>query len=176
MTTQVDLKNLVRIVTNDLLKVNNTVSTLEVKTELRKRYSPYYWTQKIVSDFMDEMYNNGELVFKDNGTFREYSDPTKVKVAKVKAVPVKGGKISRKQALELMKNNKGHFFTATFTKKNGDLRTINCQYLKDQTNIELGYVKVKESGKAKKGENAVRNVNLQTLSELRIAGAVYTIK
>jgi len=100
--------------------------------------------------------------------------------------------ISKTKALELMKNNKGHFFTATFIKKEGDVRTMNCQYLKDQSTSELGYVKVKEAIKAKVAKNAakkavaskkrmpkedaIRQINIQTLKELKIAGNSYKVK
>lgn len=179
MQVQVDLKSLVETVANDLLKANNTVTTLEVKTELRNKYKEFYWTQKIVSDYMDELFKEGKFTFKDGGAFRVYSSvKNQVKFVAVPVAPVaqKPGKLSRKKALEMMKNNKGHFFTVTFFKKDGTLRTMNCQYLKDQDQIELGYVKVKEASKAKQGVNAIRNINLQTLKTIRIAGNTYTIK
>jgi hypothetical protein len=84
--------------------------------------------------------------------------------------------IGRTKALELMENNRGHFFTATFISKKGE-RTINCQYLKDQTYSKLGYVKVKEAIKAKMASgDAIRQINLQTLKSLKIAGNVYKVK
>ena len=84
-------------------------------------------------------------------------------------------KLSKKKALEYMKNNKGHFFTAIFTDKELKERTINCQYLKDQLDTGLGYVRVKEASKLKKGEDAIRNINIQTLLELHIAGIKYKL-
>jgi len=95
--------------------------------------------------------------------------------------------IGKTKALELMENNKGHFFTATFVAKKGE-RTINCQYLKDQTYSKLGYVKVKEAIKAKAQKNApkkkgavvkddtIRQINLQTLKSLTIAGNSYKVR
>lgn len=88
-------------------------------------------------------------------------------------------RISRKKALELMKNNKGHFFTAVFSKKGGETRTMNCQYLKDQTQSDLGYIKVQE-GKllrtTKDPKQSIRQVNLQTLTALTIAKQSYIIR
>lgn len=93
----------------------------------------------------------------------------------VVATPVKT--ISKTKALELMENNKGHFFTATFIDKKNEERTMNCQYLKDQTYSKLGYVKVKEAIKAKMTANdAIRQINLQTLKSLKIAGNSYKVK
>lgn len=94
---------------------------------------------------------------------------------KTSAAEIKGKSISRTQALELMKNNKGHFFTAVFVTKEDKLRTINGQYLKDQGDSVLGYVKVTESSKAKKKSNAVRNVNLQTLQLLKIGKKIFNV-
>ena len=36
-------------------------------------------------------------------------------------------KITQEQVLEIFKATKGTMFTATFTKKNGDLRSMNCR-------------------------------------------------
>jgi hypothetical protein len=69
------------IVLNDLLVPNNSVSTLEVKTELRKRFANTTWNQKDISSAMDFLYHAGHLTYKDNGTFRTYAavnQPTKV--------------------------------------------------------------------------------------------------
>jgi len=83
--------------------------------------------------------------------------------------------ISKSKAYELMTNNKGRFFTVEFTKKKGQERVMNCQALKEQTS-NLGYLKVKEASLMRKGENAVRNVNMQTISGLKIAGRKYKVK
>ena len=96
---------------------------------------------------------------------------------KTAPIAVANRTISKTKALELMENNKGHFFTATFIDKKNKERTMNCQYLKDQTYSKLGYVKVREAIKAKmKPEDAIRQVNLQTLKALRIAGNSYKVK
>ena len=87
---------------------------------------------------------------------------------------VKGNTISRTQAQHFMENNNGHFFTATFVTKKEKLRTLNGQYLKDST-AQLGYIKVRETGKMKKGEDGVRNVNLQTLEQLKIGGKTFNV-
>lgn len=84
--------------------------------------------------------------------------------------------INRTKALALMQNNRGHFFTADFIDKDGKPRTMNCQYLKDQTTSPLGYVKVKEQTLVRAGQPAIRSVNLQTLKTLRIAKVNYKIR
>jgi len=85
-------------------------------------------------------------------------------------------KISKSKALELMSNNKGHFFTAIFIDKDGERRTINCQYLKDQKQSPLGYCKVRELNKLKRGEESIRQINLQTLISLSIGGQKYHVR
>ena len=88
---------------------------------------------------------------------------------------IKVKNIGRTQALELIKNNKGKFFTAVYITKKDKLRTINCQYLKDQGVSELGYVKVVENVKLKNKEQGIRNLNLQTLQLLKIGGKVFNV-
>ena len=91
-------------------------------------------------------------------------------------VKTKAKRITVTKALELMKNNKGRFFTAKFKNKSDEERVINGQYLSGQSPSELGYVKVRETSKLRAGEKAVRNINLQTLFEMKISGEVYVIK
>ena len=80
--------------------------------------------------------------------------------------------ISRTDALNLMRNNKGKFFSAVFVTKKATLRTINGQY---QGTTELGYVIVAENGKRRKKEQALRNINLQTLEMLSIGGKTFNV-
>lgn len=181
-------KSAVEKAANELLVANNTVTTLELKLKLRKDEPSYRWTQKFVSETMDELYKSNKFTFVDNGTFRVYSGvaapkkTTPKKAAKTVTTTVTATKpssktISRKVALDLIQNNRGHFFTAIFTKKDGTDRKINAQYLKDQKDMSLGYVKVREASKLKTSPNdCTRNLNLQTLKELKIAGATYKVK
>ena len=201
---------------NRLLKSQNKITTLEIKAELMKVYPRHTWFQTVVSAFMDSFHKEGIFTYYDTVTggnqHRVYSS-TGVKIRNVKvkkqtmATTTTGMKksatastkvsapttktISKTKALELMANNKGHFFTATFIAKKGE-RTINCQYLKDQAHSTLGYVKVKEAIKAKAAKEAaekarasnkkiakpdcIRHINLQTLKSLKIAGNTYRVK
>ena len=187
----------------NLLEATNSVTTLEVKTELRKSHPEFSWLQKDVSAYMDRLQESGDLTYEDNGTFRVYhgivakakkakkavkavktvAKVTKAKVVSVKThskvvvktPTVKAKRISKTKAMELMIGNKGHFFTAEFEKKNGDLRVMNCQALKKQTS-KLGYITVKEASKMRKDpKKAVRNINLQTITGLRIGGVSYKV-
>ena len=155
-----------------------------------------------VSELMDSLASQRLFNYNDNGTFREYFTTKKVRVkaaakpvAKAPAkTPVKAKKaapaakilakttgspsyISRAKALDLMQNNKGHFFTAIFTKSDGSNRTMNCQFLKGQLPSQLGYLKVNEASKLKsKAANPIRQINMQTLKTLIIGGKTYSIR
>ena len=119
------------------------------------------------------------------------SAPTKP--SKVKTVAgLKGtGKtkyISRTNAAKMMANNHGHFFTAVFVDKKGEERLINCQYLKNQSGTDLGYIKVREASLVRearkvlatnplaKAPSDIRNVNVQTLKAIKIGGELYKIR
>lgn len=190
MNTQ--MKQAVLDTANKLLKAQNTVTTLEIKTQAIQDYPTFFWTQVFVSDTMKDF--EQQLMFTitaDNGTYRTYSGaganyqqvvntvPGFIATPKTKAklLNLKPSTIGMKKAYELMTTNKGHFFTATFIDRKGEERTMNCQYLKGkQDTLTLGYVKVKESNKLKTGVNPIRQINLQTLKQLRIAGNLYKIR
>ncbi len=67
------MKDAVLKVAQDLAKANNTVTTLEIKNELRRDYPYYFWTQDIVSKYMDQLAGDGVFSYTDNGTYRIYS-------------------------------------------------------------------------------------------------------
>lgn len=184
-------KGLVLACAQTLLSPNNTVTTLEIKTELRKTQPQYYWTQDVVSKIMDEFSQNKVFTYTDNGTFRTYSDPSRSMPAPKKArasrktAVTKTAKnsspkqkyastITRAQALKMMANNKGHFFTATFVKTDGTTRVMNCQYLAGQTPDKTS-VKVRESCLLKAGDAAIRQITLDRLKELKIAGSTHKV-
>lgn len=165
-----------------LLEANNTVTTLELKQELRTKFPEFSWVQNDISQFMIDLHLAGELTYEDNGTYRTYSGEAKKKATskkdpktgknlkKIKATP-----ISRTKAFDLMMGNKGYFFTAEFVKKDGETRVINCQCLKDQ-DPKLGYIKVKEASLMRTDpENCIRQINIQTLVSLKIGGVPYKV-
>jgi len=67
------MKDAVLTVAQSLAKAKNTVTTLEIKIELRRDYPYYFWTQQIVSDYMDQLAGDGLFTYTDNGTYRIYS-------------------------------------------------------------------------------------------------------
>jgi hypothetical protein len=166
-----------------LLEANNSITTLEVKNELRNSHPEFSWMQKDVSSYMSDMHLSGDLTYEDNGTFRVYHGEEKKTVSKKKdpktgkaMKKVKMTSISKSKAFDLIMGNKGYFFTAEFVKKDGEVRVMNCQALKDQ-DPKLGYIKVKEASLMRKDpKKAIRQLNMQTLKSLKIAGGAYKVK
>jgi hypothetical protein len=142
-----------------------------------------------------DLANLNKFIFVNNGTYRIYSTPamewlkavskprqTTAPLKKQVVLPSlsKGRqtpKITRAKALEMMKNNKGRFFTVTFMKKDNTERTLNGIYVKDQTPSPLGYIIMKEAKLMKSGaKEQIRNINLQTLISIKIKGSTYQVK
>ena len=67
------MKDAVLTVAKGLAKANNTVTTLEIKNELRRDYPYFYWTQDVVSKYMDQLAGDNVFTYTDNGTYRIYS-------------------------------------------------------------------------------------------------------
>jgi 2',3'-cyclic-nucleotide 2'-phosphodiesterase (5'-nucleotidase family) len=170
----------IETVINSLLKVNNTVTTLEVKTELRRNYPRQKWDQKLVSDIMDQMFNDKTLSFNSNGTYRVYSSvkpsissPTVKQVVKTlttKNVIVKKQKISKTKAIDLLTNTGGRYFGVTFTKKDGLIRKMTCKLEQEAKPSKLGYLTVVDVK-----ESTPKSLNLQTLSEIRMNKVIYVV-
>lgn len=76
-----------------------------------------------------------------------------------------------RQVKELLKSNTGKFFTVTFTKKNGEVRTLNCQqgHFKghdgENTTAHIEkYLTVRTS------EGEFKNINCETIKSVKMAG------
>lgn len=154
-----------------LLKANNTTTTLEIKNVLRQTQPNRKWFQSDISDIMDDLQQQGKFNYSDNGKFRVYSAP--VKNTRTTKAPNSNGRISRSKAIDMIENSAGHFFTVTFTKKDGSHRVMNCQYSKQRTqqNAKLGYITVVELS-----SKTPKNVNTQTLASISMGGVVYKIR
>lgn len=181
--TQTTQTQKIEQVAKDLAVANNTVTTLEIKTELRKRFSNEKWFQSDISDVMDDLNNESKFSYTDNGTYRVYS---LVKTAKTTPTPktIKNmpttqpktvqskviKKVSRTKALDLIKETNGKFFGVTFTKKDNTERKMRCRTYQDTKPSALGYVLVVDTEESKP-----KSLNLQTISELRMNKKVYKI-
>jgi len=173
-------------VAKELCKANNTVTTLEIKNELRRRYSTNKWNQSDISNLMSDFQKDGKFTFTDNGTFRIYSLPgstvspqlsATVKVSKTKVRPVvTTQRISKTKALEVIENSNGRFFTVSFTKKDGKNRVLNGQYTSDMGKSPLGYVLVRDiTAVRRKDVKTIKNVNLQTLEWIKSGNTIYKV-
>lgn len=181
---------------NKICHPNNTFTTLELKNQLIADYPDFRWTQDELTStnsqsVVAEMLLKTELIVTDdNGTYKTYSLPNYKKPTMTTTQTVAtlntatktktrkpDNRISRTKAYDMMKNNKGRFFTAVFIKKDGTERTINCQFLKDQTELNMGYIKVRETSKLKMNpKDSTRQINLQTLKRIKIGGVEYKIR
>jgi hypothetical protein len=100
------MKDAVLTVAKQLAKANNTVTTLEIKTELRRDYPYYFWTQSVVSSYMDQLAGDGIFSYTDNGTYRTYSLVTPKKII-AKPMPAKVILKSRSTQVGISRNRKG---------------------------------------------------------------------
>jgi len=173
---------------NRLVKPNGTVTTLEIKNELRQKFPDQKWFQAEISNVMNEFNIDEKCTYTDNGTYRTYSmikntiakNNSKVTKKKHKIFSISGEKdvinIGKAAALKIMESTKGKFFTAVFKTKKNVLRVINGQRTEIQPYKELGYVLVREGKAARKNpKKALRNINIQTLQELRFNQKIYKI-
>lgn len=80
---------------------------------------------------------------------------------------VKTKSISRTKAVEMINATKGRFFTVTFMKKNGTPRTMNGNR---KAITKLGYITMNVP------KVGTRNVDPRTLTAIKVAGQLYTIK
>jgi hypothetical protein len=166
-----------------LLELHDSVTPLEVKQAMKTARPELDWKQAEVNDYMTELHLSGDITYEDDGSYKPYSGVATKKPSTKKHVntgqplkKIKTKPISKSKAHDLMLNNKGHFYTAEFITKAGNLRVMNCQTLKVQTS-KLGYVQVKEASKMRTDPTkAIRNINLQTLQYLKIGGVAYKVK
>ena len=82
----------------------------------------------------------------------------------------KNKKISRTQAIEVIKNTNGKIFTVTFTKNNGTERTINGN-VKGNSITPLGYINIYSMS-----DKGYRNVNSRTIKSVSFNKVNYIVK
>jgi hypothetical protein len=201
------MKDLVLQSAKKLLYPNNQVTNLEIKVDLITTHKHFRWVQDFIHQTMIEYSDyQGLFTYTFNGTYRTYSDPnfdlyahplhqqtqfTKTvalnqstdpaatqAIGTVSVTPSNVSiTIDKAKALDLMKNNNGHFFTATFIDDNGNTKSMNCQYSQNlQDPNRPNIVIVRESGMLiKKQTNFTEEINLLTLKQLNIGKQKYII-
>jgi hypothetical protein len=164
-------------VVNELLKPNNTVTTLEVKNELRRIDQANVWNQDEVSATMDALNVEGKLEYTSNGVYRTYSlagQPAGQPLTKFLLKPKKESvvsDISKTKSLEVIKGTNNRFFGVTFLNKDNEERKMVCRVPGDVEPDFLGYLRVIDTK-----DGGIKNVNMQTLSEIRTEGNVYRVR
>lgn len=173
------MKTLVKKAALDLIQQNQMTTTLEVKEELIATQPTYFWKQNFISATLAELADNGELVYKDNGTFRIYELPNTVPSPVVtnsvaqsyRKIPLSQRnvvKMNLTDLAQLVQDNAGKFITVVHKKKTtGDKNIMNVQVLKDRTS--LGAIKVMEKGQLK-------TFYPTDLLEVRVKNTVYQLK
>ena len=153
----------------DSFKHTDTVTTLDIKEELRKRYPTERWYQSDVSSAMNYIYASGalpNLQYNDNGKYREYNIPQ----VKPTYNPATVSYVAKTKLLEVLKDTKGRFFAITWIKKDGTERTINGKVTKLKFQNSLGYIVVKTKDKEYK------LVDPRTLVKAIVNGINYIVK
>jgi hypothetical protein len=86
-------------------------------------------------------------------------------------------KISKTEALKLLKESKGRFFTIFFTKSNNQERKINGTWIKDQKEKGLGNYIVRETKllRSVKKDEWVKSFNINRLKTLKINKTEYKV-
>lgn len=85
--------------------------------------------------------------------------------------------INKNKAVELIKSSNGKFFTVTFLNKQNTARTINGRLKAPATKsgknnaTALGYITMYSNK-----DKGYRNVNSQTVQELKINGSIYNVR
>ena len=131
----------------------------------------------VLNHTMSQLNVAGKLTYTANGVHRIYSlagqpagQPLTKFLIKVKKDKVVSN-ISKTKALEVIKSTNNKFFGVTFVNKDNEERKMVCRVPGDVEPDFLGYVRVKESK-----DGAIKNVNLQTLSEIRTGGNIYRVR
>lgn len=74
---------------------------------------------------------------------------------------------------ELLKANNGRFFTVTFLKKNGEVRTLNCKHGKvkgHEGSNNVAHIEKYLTVTTPEGE--FKNVNMETITEVKMGGKI----
>ncbi len=84
-----------------------------------------------------------------------------------------------KSLIALLKQTNGRFFTVTFTKKNGEVRTMNCRlgvkkFLKNGDTVNRSITDIKEPKQYlnvwDNTKRAYRSVNMETIIAVQVDG------
>lgn len=162
--SQIDL---VKKAAKDLIALNFSTSTLEVKLKLRTDNPYMKWYQSDIHDIMDDMAQNKELEFVDLGTYRSYFSSTSPQVQP----PQSSLSMSRTVVAALIRDafSKSEELELEFYKKDGTIR--KGIYSCDSREIfdDLGYYLVaNEHGK-------IKRIDPRKIISAKINGVIYVV-
>ena len=136
------MKNAVLGTAKDLLKANNTVTTLEIKQQLRKDYPYFYWDQSTVSKFMDGFAGDGIFSYTDNGTYRTYSlvNVTKKVPTMKPAVKTIGNKVAKSLIIKTPRKTVSRGNLLNFIQKAVTGHYVTTNDIRNQKKSLIGYI------------------------------------
>lgn len=74
---------------------------------------------------------------------------------------------------QLLKANAGRFFTVTFVKANGEVRTINCKHGRVPGHDGLNNVAhIEKYLTVSLPDGSFRNINMETVKEVKMGGTI----
>jgi len=154
-------------VLEESLTPNNTVTNLELKNKLRSKHPFRIIYQKDISEAMDYLQDTyNQLTYTSNGVFRIYS----LKIDNTQSPITTDNVITKDQAKDMIGNSQGKYFGVTFIKIDGNIRSMRCKAYKDTKIVNNKYLQLIDAK-----YNHIKNINLDTLKELRINKNIYTV-
>lgn len=150
-----------------LLDQKKTTTTLDVKKELRNIHPQDKWYQDDIHDIMEDLAKQGQLSYKDQGTYRIYSRVPVATPTQSTTTPLK--KLSRTQIVQAIKDSGFKFITVTFVKTDNSTRVMNCQVSRNDFMDNLGYIKAHT-------KDGLKRVNPKTIQAVKIKGEVLLVK
>lgn len=141
-----------------LIEKNGTTTTLEMKEACIEKYPDWYWTQKRMSEMLDEVFQKeliDNLTRRTNGTFFEYT----VKTVK----PV--SKFNRSDLIEVIAKSMDTV-EVDFVKADGTYRHIVGKADSSQFLDNFGYINFYESNVGLKKVDARTVYRVETKSEI----------
>ncbi len=190
------MKDAVLTVAKQLAKANNTVTTLEIKTELRRDYPYYYWTQDVVSNYMSQLAGDGVFNYTDNGIYRTYrlasgtsaptytagsvymGTPAVATAVANKSVGILSGKASSKIAAPIKKRGRPAKATTHISRGTALIQSTHPRFqevtIKRRTgNITYPLAAIKAQ---KKSPLAYIKRSLDNVTSIKVDGITYLVK
>lgn len=151
-----------------LLNTSATTTTLDVKNALRNQSPQDKWYQDDIHDIMEDLAKQGQLTYKDQGTYRIYSRVPVATPTNTQTTPSLK-KLSRTQIVQAIKDSGFRFITVTFVKTDNSTRVMNCQVSKNDFMDNLGYIKAHT-------KDGLKRVNPKTIKAVKIKGELLQVK